>query len=79
MPLPTYFGIVFMDCSISAPIRLFSSVQVSVSLTEATVLFWDVRLSAKSLQSCLILCDPVDLACQVSLSKGFSWQEYWSG
>ena len=32
---------------------------------------------AKSLQSCLMLCDPVD--CQGPLSKGFSRQESWSG
>ena len=31
---------------------------------------------AKSLQSCLTLCDPMF---QASLSMGFSGQEYWSG
>ena len=25
------------------------------------------------------LCDPRTIACQASLSMGFSWQEYWSG
>ena len=35
--------------------------------------------SAKSLQSCLTLCDPMTIACQASLSMGFSRQEYWSG
>ena len=25
------------------------------------------------------LCDPVDVACQASLSMGFPSQEYWSG
>ena len=30
-------------------------------------------------QSCLTLCDPVDLACQGPLSIEFSSQEYWSG
>ena len=34
---------------------------------------------AKSLQSCLILCDPRDGAHQAPLSLGFSRQEYWSG
>ena len=29
--------------------------------------------------TCLTICDPMDLACQASLSMGFSWQEYWSG
>ena len=30
-------------------------------------------------QSCLTLCDPMDLAHQVSLSMEFSRQKYWSG
>ena len=35
---------------------------------------------AKSLQSCLTLCDPMDYkTCQGPLSLGFSRQEYWSG
>ena len=33
----------------------------------------------KSLQSCLTLCHPMDLARQAPLSMGFSRQEYWSG
>ena len=37
-------------------------------------------MHAKLLQSCLILCDPVDpIAHQAPLSMGFSRQEYWSG
>ena len=36
-------------------------------------------MHAKSLQSFLTLCDPMDLACQGPLSMGFSRQEYWSG
>ena len=54
-----------------------------------SILFWILILStssvysflcihAKSLQSCLTLCDPVDLAC-LALFMGFSRQEYWSG
>ena len=35
--------------------------------------------TAKSLQSCLTLCDPTDVAHQAHLSVGFSRQEYWSG
>jgi len=31
------------------------------------------------LQSCLTLCDPMNLACQALLSIAFSRQEYWSG
>ena len=30
-------------------------------------------------QSCLTLCDPMDLAHHALLSLGFSRQEYWSG
>ena len=35
--------------------------------------------TAKSLQSCLTLCDPVDGSPPGSPSLGFSRQEYWSG
>ena len=38
-----------------------------------------VCIRAKSLQSCLTLCDPMTAACQAPLSMGFSRQEYWSG
>ena len=34
-------------------------------------------LYAKLLQSCMTVCNP--LACEASLSMGFSSQEYWSG
>ena len=30
-------------------------------------------------QSCLTLCDPMDVACRAPLSMGFSRQKYWSG
>ena len=36
-------------------------------------------ICAKSLQSCLTLCNPVDCSHQAPLSKGFSRKEYWSG
>ena len=36
-------------------------------------------MQAKSLQSCLTLCDPMDCTCQAPLSVGFSRQECWSG
>ena len=37
-------------------------------------------MHAKSLQSCLTLCNPMDwVAYQAPLSTGFSRQEYWSG
>ena len=35
--------------------------------------------AAKSLQSCLTLCDPIDGSHQASPSLGFSRQEHWSG
>ena len=34
---------------------------------------------AKSLQSCLILCDPIDCCPQAPLSMEFSRHKYWSG
>ena len=36
------------------------------------------HLCAKSLQSCLTVCDPMDCSLQAPLSMGFSRQEYWS-
>ena len=35
--------------------------------------------AAKSLQSCLTLCDPIDGSPPVSPVLGFSRQEHWSG
>ena len=35
--------------------------------------------AAKSLQSCLTLCDPIDGSPQAPPSLGFSRQEHWSG
>ena len=35
--------------------------------------------AAKSLQSCLTLCDPREAAHEAPLSLGFSRQEHWSG
>ena len=35
--------------------------------------------AAKSLQSCLTLCDPLDSSPPGSSSLGFSRQEHWSG
>ena len=36
-------------------------------------------MRAKSLQSCLTLCNPMDCSPQAPLSMGFSRQKYWSG
>ena len=38
-----------------------------------------VCVSAKSLQLCRTLCNPVDCSSPAPLSMGFSRQEYWSG
>ena len=35
--------------------------------------------AAKSFQSCLTLCDPIDGSQPAPLSLGFSRQEHWSG
>ena len=35
-------------------------------------------MSAKLLQLCPTLCQPMDIACQAPLSMGLSRQEYWS-
>ena len=36
-------------------------------------------VTAKLLQSCPTLCDPIDSSLQAPLSLGFSRQKYWSG
>ena len=42
--------------------------------------FWDMSAAtAKSLQSCATLCDPIDDSHQAPPSLGFSRQEHWSG
>ena len=48
-------------------------------LTDWSGVFSAVAAAAKSLQSCLALCDPVDAAHQAPPSLGFSRQEHWSG
>ena len=39
----------------------------------------EAAAAAKSRQSCLTLCDPIDGTQQAPPSLGFSRQEYWSG
>ena len=49
---------------------------------QCIVLFYMLFLNtaaAKSLQSCLTLCDPIDSSPPGSPSLGFSRQEHWSG
>ena len=45
----------------------------------SVVLNFGCCMHAKSLQSCLTLCNLWTIACQAPLSMGFSRQEYWSG
>ena len=40
---------------------------------------WLLTATAKSLQSCPTLCDPIDRSPPGSLSLGFPRQEHWSG
>ena len=59
-----------------APLSLEFSRQV---LEWVAISFSKAHMHAKSLQSCLALCDPMDTAHQAPLSTGFSREEYWSG
>ena len=52
--------------------------RVSAILVSYSVLL-GLSMSAKSLQLCWTLWDPMDLSHQAPLSTGFSRQEYWSG
>ena len=67
------------------PVRLFARpVMLHCSwgrefLTERPVLTALAAATAKSLQLCLTLCDPIDAAHQAPSSLGFSRQEYWNG
>ena len=45
----------------------------------AAISFSSACVLAKSPQSCLTLCDPMDSSPQAPLSTGFFRQEYWSG
>ena len=64
----------------------------SVNYWLSIVRIWSIKLrllqcllaaaaaaAAKSLQSCLTLCDPIDGSHQAPPSLGFSRQEHWSG
>ena len=67
---------------------LFETVQIS---NLKSIIFWSnpaelpelmgssSAAAAKSLQSCPILCDPIDGSHQAPPSLGFSKQEHWSG
>ena len=50
-----------------------------VSKLQSYFAVMEVCVHAKSLQSCLTLCDPIDCSLPGSSVHGFSRQEYWSG
>ena len=52
---------------------------VSGFILGASKITADGDSAAKSLQSCLTLCDPIDGSHQAPPSLGFSRQEHWSG
>ena len=54
----------------------FSKIFPELVITQLNLLYLHC---AKSLQSCLTLCDPVDHSPSGSAVHGFSRQEYWSG
>ena len=64
----------------SGPITSWETVE-----TVSGFIFWASKITAdgdsaaKSLQSCLTLCDPIDGSHQALPSLGFSRQEHWSG
>ena len=50
--------------------------RVIILLFNPSIIF---SAAAKSLQSCLTLCDPIDGSHQAPPTLGFSRQEHWSG
>ena len=49
------------------------------SFSPLRMMFAAAAAAAKSPQSCLTLCDPIDGSHQAPPSLGFSRQEHWSG
>ena len=59
---------------------LYKKLYLAVKTNENYHIFsWYFEPAAKSLQSCLTLCDPIDSSPPGSPSLGFSRQEHWSG
>ena len=52
---------------------------VKLSILPKAIYRFNAAAAAKSLQSCLTLCDPIDGSAPGFQSLGFSRQEYWSG
>ena len=69
---------------LSASMYFFMEAFYAIGLIHLQVTLYEVlpdtdAAASKSLQSCPILCDPIDGSPQVRPSLGFSRQEYWSG
>ena len=73
---PPHFQFITMDYTRYSCIILMTSI---VFLFSNLKWYVSTCLHAQSLQSCLTLCDPMDIACQVPQSMRFSRQEYWRG
>ena len=71
----------FSSCPQSLPAsESFPMSQLFAFIVISTYIYiYTAAAAAKSLQSCPILCDPVDGTHQAPLSLGFSRQEHWSG
>ena len=58
----------------------FMSVHVCLNLSNWPFMYFQfAAAAAKSLQSCLTLCDPIDSSPPGSSVPGISRQEHWSG
>ena len=69
----------FSSSSLSA-IEVVSSTYLRLLIFLPAILIpCNTKDTAKSLQSCLTLCDPIDGSHQAPPSLGFSRQEHWSG
>ena len=63
----------------SRDISLSTKVHLVKAMVFPVVMYGCAAAAAKSLQSCQILCDPIDSSPPSSPALGFSRQEHWSG
>ena len=66
------WGCTELDTTEMTCLKLYNQLAVESLFTAAAA-------AAKSLQSCLTLCNPIEAAHKALPSLGFSRQEYWSG
>ena len=71
-----WWAAIYGDARSWTRLKRLSSSSTKIQLFSKSPPAWWVH--AKSLQSCLTLCDPMDCSLSSS-SMGFSRQEYWSG